>query len=299
MNLMRARILFVPAILMILLAEVFLPGWAKADDCITRPNAAPPQGSHWYYRVDRTTHRECWYLGAEGVKVRARSPQADAEVRPPRAPKQVSRPIPQPAAEAEGAEAIAFETQAAKDNLNVATASVEPLALGIPDQRPGDAAPVTSSRAEEYAATETIKAAPPISIPDDPTRADRLPESTIAFVHLMGVLAVVLGLVAIIGRTIFRLSMVGRSGRGRVRPGSDLGSIPPSRKRVPSKSSKVTAAARNTDRPGATAQSIIPQLNDIDKIEASVRRLLRELQRREHQPRDFQTKSRQSSCMVS
>ena len=35
------------------------------DDCLAGPNAAAPQGSHWYYRVDRVTHRECWYLGPE------------------------------------------------------------------------------------------------------------------------------------------------------------------------------------------------------------------------------------------
>jgi len=36
-----------------------------ADDCLAGPNAAAPQGSHWYYRVDRAAHRECWYLGPE------------------------------------------------------------------------------------------------------------------------------------------------------------------------------------------------------------------------------------------
>jgi len=36
-----------------------------ADDCLAGPNAATPQGTHWYYRVDRATHRECWYLGPE------------------------------------------------------------------------------------------------------------------------------------------------------------------------------------------------------------------------------------------
>jgi len=38
-----------------------------ADDCLTKPNALAPQGSHWYYRIDRTTHRQCWFLGAEGA----------------------------------------------------------------------------------------------------------------------------------------------------------------------------------------------------------------------------------------
>jgi hypothetical protein len=41
-----------------------------ADDCLAGPNAPAPQGNHWYYRVERATHRECWYLGAEGREVR-------------------------------------------------------------------------------------------------------------------------------------------------------------------------------------------------------------------------------------
>ena len=42
-----------------------------AGDCLLKPNAVAPPGSHWYYRVDRATQRECWYLGAEGAKVRS------------------------------------------------------------------------------------------------------------------------------------------------------------------------------------------------------------------------------------
>ena len=37
-------------------------------DCITKPNSAAPQGSHWFYRVDRVTHRQCWYLGTQRTK---------------------------------------------------------------------------------------------------------------------------------------------------------------------------------------------------------------------------------------
>jgi hypothetical protein len=36
-----------------------------ADDCLAGPNTAAPQGSHWYYRLDRLAHRQCWYLGPE------------------------------------------------------------------------------------------------------------------------------------------------------------------------------------------------------------------------------------------
>src|SRR5712691_10969550 len=43
---------------------------AAADDCLSEPNGAPPQGSHWYYRTDRSTSRRCWYLGPQREKAK-------------------------------------------------------------------------------------------------------------------------------------------------------------------------------------------------------------------------------------
>jgi hypothetical protein len=37
---------------------------ARANDCLTAPNALTPQGSHWYYRLDRASQRKCWYVRA-------------------------------------------------------------------------------------------------------------------------------------------------------------------------------------------------------------------------------------------
>lgn len=39
-----------------------------ADDCLASPKKTAPDGQHWYYRVERGTKRQCWYLRAEGVK---------------------------------------------------------------------------------------------------------------------------------------------------------------------------------------------------------------------------------------
>ena len=39
---------------------------ARANDCLTAPNALTPQGSHWYYRLDRASQRKCWYVRAIG-----------------------------------------------------------------------------------------------------------------------------------------------------------------------------------------------------------------------------------------
>lgn len=37
---------------------------ARADDCLEQPNSSAPEGSHWYYHIDRATQRKCWYLRA-------------------------------------------------------------------------------------------------------------------------------------------------------------------------------------------------------------------------------------------
>lgn len=45
-----------------------------AEDCLAAPKGQAPQGGHWYYRVDRTTKRHCWYVRNEG-----KTPQQDAK----------------------------------------------------------------------------------------------------------------------------------------------------------------------------------------------------------------------------
>ena len=37
-------------------------GAAAAEECRSRPSALAPIGSHWYYRIDRSNQRRCWFL---------------------------------------------------------------------------------------------------------------------------------------------------------------------------------------------------------------------------------------------
>ena len=70
---MPKRTTCVPAMFAILFVALTLgPASAEParDDCVANPNAAAPRGSHWYYRVDRTANRRCWFLAPEGLKVR-------------------------------------------------------------------------------------------------------------------------------------------------------------------------------------------------------------------------------------
>lgn len=72
-----------------------------ADECLRGPNSTAPAGSHWYYRVERSTGRHCWYLGAQGQKVRSVSERTSQQTR-----KRVQQHLrsSQPAAAAQPAE---------------------------------------------------------------------------------------------------------------------------------------------------------------------------------------------------
>jgi hypothetical protein len=105
---------FAPAILASLLAGLAVaatvassPPARAADDCIAKPNAAAPPGNHWYYRVDRTTRRACWFLGAQGTKVRraatAKPPASARRAAPNAATPSAEPPAAPPPAPAEAA----------------------------------------------------------------------------------------------------------------------------------------------------------------------------------------------------
>jgi hypothetical protein len=52
-------------------------GETRITECLAGPKGAPPEGSHWYYRVDRVQNRRCWYLGdAEQKRVAFRRQSA-------------------------------------------------------------------------------------------------------------------------------------------------------------------------------------------------------------------------------
>jgi hypothetical protein len=75
-----------------------------ADDCSSAPNSQPPPGTHWYYHLDRTKNRKCWYVAPFGQKVHALRPATTA---------------PQPAArDAQSAPALAAPaTETAGDRM--------------------------------------------------------------------------------------------------------------------------------------------------------------------------------------
>jgi hypothetical protein len=78
---------FVAALLAGIVAGAPLPAVSQsapsaAEDCLAAPKGAAPEGQHWYYRIDRGTKRQCWYLREEG----ARPAQAAANSQPAASP---------------------------------------------------------------------------------------------------------------------------------------------------------------------------------------------------------------------
>ena len=62
--------------------DVGMPDTARADDCLTAPNSPAPQGTHWYYHVDRVDQRKCWYVRASSQPAQQATAQATSEAAP-------------------------------------------------------------------------------------------------------------------------------------------------------------------------------------------------------------------------
>jgi hypothetical protein len=221
--------IFVTAILVIVVSAVSLTARTsiaqRADDeCITKPNATPPQGSHWYYRLDRATRKQCWYLGPVGEKVRTRQIASRTKSS---APKQTPQPTAKTIDETTAAEAAPAKTAPAK------TASAETAsAPTIPDEAPASvddpavafamrwpagsksdrlsergraSASASHSYADEHSTTDPLDGAPlawPIATPADPATG-RTPESAIRPERMLALLAGALGLAAILLGAVF------------------------------------------------------------------------------------------------
>jgi hypothetical protein len=65
-----------PGILIVLPATILLTaqsgfGASTSGECRASPGASAPAGLHWYYRVERTNNRHCWFLHSDGMQIRA------------------------------------------------------------------------------------------------------------------------------------------------------------------------------------------------------------------------------------
>ncbi|EJN15560.1 hypothetical protein PMI42_00852 [Bradyrhizobium sp. YR681] len=113
---------------------------SAASDCLASPKGTAPQGQHWFYRLDRATKRQCWYLRAEGAKA-TQSAQATADT-------QNAESAAPPSVQNARAEYIAPQPSAAPNMTAPA-----PVAANRPPATPPVASTVPDSGAEQPAVT--------------------------------------------------------------------------------------------------------------------------------------------------
>jgi hypothetical protein len=281
------------AIFLILVAGVcfsVLPSRA-ADECLSQPNSNAPQGSHWYYRVDRTNQRQCWYLGAERAKPRPQQQQSASASPPPPASKPAERPAPQTATPAPQTTtevaAIPVKTTvirvSAADDAILRPAFLETSGWGRADES-ADESLISTKRSDQHSVTVTDDAQPgrPIVAASEAAKSEKPSLFSNVFVHLVALLAAVLAIVAVIGRIIFRLSPIRPA--DRVKPGAERASerasdLEPFSSRQ-TRDAQIRQRNRSNPRRPDLSRDETGNAAVVADIEQSVQRLLHELRNR-------------------
>src|ERR1700712_3905390 len=105
---------------------------AAADNCLTAPKDKTPEGKHWYYRLERGTKRQCWYLRAEDDKAARAAPQdSSAEEAADATPAEPAAPPPRPVVRKSVANARAELTSAQQRVEQEPAAAPEPRTVGM------------------------------------------------------------------------------------------------------------------------------------------------------------------------
>jgi hypothetical protein len=220
----------------ILLAAVSLTSGSSSvqaaeDECISKPGATAPQGSHWYYRVNRADGRHCWYLGPEGGHVHS-AMSSDRATRMPR--RTARRPVEATGEQSSSADstptrvaptdmrAAPADTRAAPADTRAAPAGTRAApadtTVGASDAAPEfaarwidlpsaldavarrQAAKISNSYSEERAATDAQDDMPliwPILTPAELAAAAEPPHGfMVKWEYILGFLALVLALAA-------------------------------------------------------------------------------------------------------
>lgn len=208
---------------------ISMPGQAVSapEDCLSGPNRQSPEGSHWYYRVDRPTNRRCWYLGPVGEKVRSTARKAERHrmpLTPPAANATSETPasaplIDQPRAAASTAQLaqdaaqqserpVAQATQSKVDNIVISSRWPEP-----PAAADGHPTPTETSAAD---AASTVEARFSADDPDPAGPQAGSSEPSAPSINLKPMLAVLIGAL-VFGGIVTRLTFRHSPGRARRR----------------------------------------------------------------------------------
>ncbi|WP_454629071.1 hypothetical protein [Bradyrhizobium cenepequi] len=193
-----------------------------ADNCLSAPKGPTPAGGHWYYRLDRSSKRKCWYVREENNKA-AKAASAQQESPPPA---ETSTP-PQPGASMSPsvADARAELTSPEPGTRQKPASALEnaPATVGAPGSgslvsaRWLDQSSIASSGGTKLAANDTAtsppeepQAAPQPTPPAPPATAHSTVErQSTSTQMLLFIMAGTLALAGLIGGVIFRLNRTG------------------------------------------------------------------------------------------
>lgn len=184
-----------------------------AADCLASPRGVAPQGQHWFYRLERTTKRQCWYLRAEGAKAtQSAQASADSTDAAPTAPASVQNAraeyvAPQTGAAA-GTPAPAAVVTPPAPGTTEARATQPVVATRWPDATsasPASQPALAAAAATASAQPSTRPAASPA--PATPTAADAPADKPTGSVQmLLLVIGGALALAGLLARVIYRFA---------------------------------------------------------------------------------------------
>jgi hypothetical protein len=208
-----------------------------ASECLSRPGGVAPRGSHWFYRLERPSGRRCWYLGAEGTKVRrATAAERKAALAPAPLMEDEAPPLPRARERADSrsvattdANAIDANTANTADANTAETNSVTaaqfssawPLAsnAGGPSNREPTAGAGSNDAAETASAgaQDEMPSVRPALAPAGAAAAGQPAEPAPGLGHLLLFLAASVAFIAIIVRSLLKLLSASRM-RSEPRP---------------------------------------------------------------------------------
>lgn len=196
-----------------------------ASDCLASPKGATPQGQHWFYRLERATKRQCWYLRTEGAKEGANATQtaqatADTPDAAPAGPQSVQNAhaeyiTPQSSAAASAQAPAAASTQA-PGTIADANAAQPAISTRWPDAAPASPAPqpspataVAPGAASVQPSAQPAASPAPVTLAAADAPADK---PTGSLQMLMLVIGGALALAGLLASVIYRFA----GGRARV-----------------------------------------------------------------------------------
>lgn len=88
----QRRLTLVPPMFGLVLVAVSASN-VNAVNCIAKPNGQPSQGQHWFYRTDRVTQRQCWYLAPQNADAqKSATKRLSSTHKLPATPRRAQRP---------------------------------------------------------------------------------------------------------------------------------------------------------------------------------------------------------------